>query len=110
MKRNYPTTYQRLEIRFAAYAESHWAHLSRLNNLLIVLNISLFFLTELVTKFGYYYTFYSLMFLSLVAVGPLLAFGLFNRLWYYLVMVLSEVVGIYFLVASVGYWVETYRG
>ncbi len=110
MKRDHHTTYQRLENRFAAYAESHWAHLSRVNNLLIVLNISLFFLTELVTKFGYYYTYYSLLFLFLVAIGPLLAFGLLNRLWYYLVMVLSEAVGIYFLVVSIGYWVKTYRG
>ena len=110
MNRKRMMLYHRLEQHFIACAETHWAHLSRLNNLLIILNISLFFLTDLVTKFGYYYTFYSLFFLSLVAICPLLAFGLLHRLWYYLSMVLSEGVGIYFLVASIRYWVETYRG
>jgi len=41
--------------------ENYWANLSRLNNLLIILNISLFFLTELVTKENYYFTFYTLL-------------------------------------------------
>lgn len=97
-------------MRFADCAESHWAHLSRVNNLLIALNISLFFLTDLVTKHGYYFTFFSLFFLSLVAVVPLLAFGLLYRLWYYLTMVLSEAVGIYFLVVSIVYWVSLNYG
>ena len=103
-------TYLRCQLRFERYAESHWAHLSRLTNLLIILNISLFFLTDLVTKHGYFYTFYSLFFLALATVGPLLPFGLLNRLWYYLVFMGSDVVGVYFLVASIWYWVNTSSG
>ena len=48
-----------------------WSNLSRLNRLLIILNISLFFLTGLVAK-GYYYTCYSLLGLGLVGVGLLI--------------------------------------
>lgn len=51
-----------------------WTNLSRLNSLLVILNISMFFMTGLVNQ-GYYYTFYSL-------------------------------VGVYFLVASVVYWIR----
>ena len=104
------TLYQRMEKRFMPFAENHWGHLSRLTNLLIILNISLFFLTDLVTSHGYYYTFYSLLFLAGAAAGPLLPIGLLNRLWYYLLFLLSECVGIYFLVVSVWYWVKTSGG
>ena len=102
--------YQKMERRFIPFAENHWAHLSRLTNLLIILNISLFFLTDLVIKFGYYYTFYSLLFLTIAAAGPLLPIGLLNRLWYYLVFLLSECIGIYFLVVSVWYWINRSSG
>ena len=102
--------YLRCQQRFELFAESHWAHLSRLTNLLIILNISLFFLTDLVTKYDYYYTFYSLFFLALASTGPLLPFGLLNRLWYYLIFMGSEIVGVYFLVTSVWYWVNTGGG
>jgi hypothetical protein len=87
----------------------HWSHLSRFTNLLIILNISMFFLTGLVTKENYYYTFYSLIFLGLVKAGLLLPLGLMNRLWYYLIFLVFEIVGIYFLVASGVYWVTTGR-
>ena len=102
--------YQRLERRFASHADTHWAHLSRFNNLLIILNISMFFLTDLVTRHGYYYTYYSLLFLLLAALGPLIGFGLLGRLWYYSMFVLSEFAGSYFLVASAWYWVKTNSG
>ena len=101
---------QRLEKRLAAHADCHWAHLSRINNLLIVLNISMFFLTDLVIRQGYYYTYYSLLFLSLTAKGPLFGFGLLNRLWYYLTCILSEMAGSYFLISSDWYWVRTNSG
>ena len=39
-----------------------WTNLSRLNGLMIIANLSLFFLTRLVIEKGYYYTFYSLFF------------------------------------------------
>ena len=86
---------------------NYWASLSRLNNLLIILNISLFFLTELVTKENYYFTFYSLLFFGLVSFGTILPLGLLNRLWYYLIFLSLECFGIYFFVTSVWYWVVT---
>ena len=83
----------------------YWSNLSRTTNLLIILNISLFFVTELVTKKGYYYTYYSLLFLAFVKFGLLVPLGLLNRLWYYCIFLLCEAVAIYFLVSSVWYWV-----
>jgi hypothetical protein len=92
---------------FIKEKENLWANLSRLNNLLIILNITLFFLTELVTKENYYFTFYSLLFLGLVAIGLLLPLGLLSRLWYYMILLTFEIFGIYFFVTSVWYWVVT---
>jgi len=94
---------------FAKDYQVYWANLSRLTNLLVICNISLFFLTELVTSQGYYYTFYSLFFLALVFIGLLIPVGLMNRLWYYLIFITFEVAGIYFLVSSVAYWVSKNR-
>ena len=86
-----------------------WSHLSRLNNLLVVMNISMFFLTGLVTK-GYFYTFYSLICLGIVGVGILVPTILIRRLWYYWIFMAVELSGLYFLVASVLYWVENGSG
>jgi hypothetical protein len=86
-----------------------WNNLSRLTNVLIILNISLFFLTELVTVQGYYFTFYSLFCLSMVHVLLLIPLGLLNRLWYYLIALFLEGIGAYFLVTSIWYWVVTSR-
>ena len=83
-----------------------WASLSRLNNLLIILNISMFFLTGLVAR-GYYYTFFSLGCFSVVAILTILPLTLISRLWFYLFSLLFEFVGLYFLVASIIYWVNT---
>ncbi|MFC1799230.1 hypothetical protein ACFLZL_05445 [Thermodesulfobacteriota bacterium] len=77
---------------------------------MIIANISLFFLTELVTRESYYYTFYSILFLGIVEIGLLLPVGLLNRLWYYLFFLISEFAGIYFLVVSSWYWVVTSKG
>ncbi|MGB6011636.1 MAG: hypothetical protein WBI57_10250, partial [Desulfobacterales bacterium] len=79
-----------------------WASLSRLNNLLIILNISMFFLTGLVAR-GYYYTFFSLGCFSVVAILTILPVTLISRLWFYLFNLLIEFVGIYFLIASMIY-------
>ena len=86
-----------------------WTNLSRLNGLMIIANLSLFFLTRLVVEKGYYYTFYSLFCLGLVALFLLLPLGLFRRLWFYLCCLVLEGIGIYFLVASGWYWVVTTR-
>ena len=77
------TLWKKLSRSFERDASIHWASLSRITSLLIILNITLFFLTELVTKKGYYYTFYSIFSLCWVQVGTLLPLGLLNRLWYY---------------------------
>jgi glucan-binding YG repeat protein len=44
------------------------------------------------------------------AAGPLIPIGLLNRLWYYLIFVISQTVGVYFLVVSGWYWVSTNSG
>ena len=82
-----------------------WANLSRFNNLLIILNISMFFLTGLVAR-GYFYTFFSIGCFALVAILMILPVPFIGRLWFYLVNLLIEFVGIYFLVASIIYWVQ----
>ena len=86
-----------------------WNNLSRLNNLLVIMNISIFFLTGLVTK-GYYYTFFSLICLGLVAVGTLIPTRLIRRLWYYSGFLAIEIVGLYYLVNSIVYWVKNSPG
>ncbi len=82
-----------------------WTNLSRLNGLLVILNISMFFLTGLVNR-GYYYTCYSLVALSVVGLGGLLPTQLIRNIWYYLCYLLFEAVGVYFLVVSIIYWIR----
>jgi len=101
--------YEHLVAGFMRDHVSCWANLSRITNLLILLNISLFFLSHLVTREHYYYTIYSVSLLGAVHVLTLLPLGFLSRLWYYLTCLALESVGAYFLVASVWYWVETGR-
>ncbi|MGB3212305.1 MAG: hypothetical protein WBB19_16505 [Desulforhopalus sp.] len=56
---------------FGAEHVLFWSNLSRLNGLIIILNISLFFLTGLVAQ-GYYYTFYSMVCLGTVGFGMII--------------------------------------
>ncbi len=95
--------------RMADYFEQDhaifWNNLSRLNNLLVIMNISMFFLTGLVSQ-GYYYTFFSLGSLFVVAIATLVPIVLIRRLWYYLVFFILELMGLYFLVNSIVYWVK----
>ena len=79
-----------------------WGNLSRLNHLPVIVNISMFFLSGLVAK-GYFYTFYSLVCLGVVAVGVLVPTTLIRRLWYCWIFLAIELSGLYFLVASVVY-------
>lgn len=90
---------------FNAHYMLFWPNLSRLNGLLVILNISMFFLTGLVNQ-GYYYTFYSLACLSIVAIGMVVPTSLVRKFWYYLMFLLFEIVGIYFFVASIVYWIQ----
>ena len=71
--------YSRLESAFDADHVNFWSNLSRLNNLMVIMNISMFFLTGLVTKW-YFYTFYSLICLGVVGVGILIPTMLIRRL------------------------------
>lgn len=87
----------------------YWARLSDATILLVILNISLFFLTELVTRQNYFYTFFSLFCLGIVQLGILLPLGRHNRLGYYLFFLALEFTGAYFLVSSAWYWVTTNR-
>jgi hypothetical protein len=88
---------------------NYWATLSRSNNLMVIMNISMFFLTGLVSK-GYYFTIYSLNCLLVVGVGVLVPTGLARRLWYYWIFLFVELLGLYFLFASVAYWVKNGSG
>jgi hypothetical protein len=83
-----------------------WGNLSRLNNLLIAINISLFFLSGLVAQ-GYYYTFYSIALLIAVSILTLIPGPHLSRLWFYVLCLLVEFSGLYFLIASVVYWVRS---
>ena len=82
-----------------------WGNLSRLNNLLVLMNISMFFLSGLVER-GYYFTFFSLGCLGVVGFAILIPTRLIDRLWYYLTLLALEFVGAYFLIASVTYWIQ----
>lgn len=82
-----------------------WGNLSRLNGLLVILNISMFFLSGLVTR-GYYYTIYSPVSLGLVGIITLIPTHLLKSLRYYLFSLMLETVGAYFFVASIVYWVR----
>ena len=101
--------YRKLENAFDADYVNFWSNLSRLNSLLVIVNISMFFLTGLVAK-GYFYTCYSLICLGVVGVGVIVPTTLIRRLWYYWIFLIVELLGLYYLVASVIYWVENSSG
>lgn len=100
------TFYSRAGKNYFDHLVVYWGHLSRINNLLVIMNISMFFLTGLVTQ-GYYYTFISLLFLGIVGIGMLIPTRLIEKLWYYLVYLIFEIIGLYFLLSSILYWVRT---
>ena len=83
----------------------YWNTLSRLNNLLVIVNISMFFLTGLVTQ-GYYYTFFSLICATVVALGAIIPTIWVSRLWYYGIYLTFELISLYFVTASAVYWVR----
>lgn len=101
--------YARWQCFFDGDYAHFWSNLSRLNNLLVIMNISIFFLTGLIAE-GYYYTFFSLICLGIVAVGVLLPTTLIRRLWYYCIFFMIEGAGLYYVVASIIYWVENGPG
>jgi hypothetical protein len=97
--------YSKRTIFFETDHALYWSNLSRFNNLLVILNISLFFLTGLVAR-GYYFTCYSLILLGIVGIAALVPTTLVKRLWYYVLFFMIECAGLYFLVASIAYWVQ----
>ena len=97
----------KIEMSYEKYMVIYWANLCRDNNLLIILNISMFFLSKGWFRGGYYYTFYSTGGCFLVAILSIIPLSFINRLWFYLVNLLVEFVGIYFLAASIIYWVRS---
>ena len=98
--------YAKQEQIFRGHKDALWGSLSRQNNMFMVANISLFFLTGLVNK-GYFYTFISLGCLAIAGVGMVVPVPVFARLWYYSTCLAFHLVGLYFLVSSVWYWVHT---
>ena len=101
--------YTKLEHAFDADHMHFWANMSRVNNLLVIMNISMFFLTGLVVQ-GYFFTFYSLICLGIVGLGSLVPTTLIRKLWYYWMFLAVELIGLYFLVASIFYWVANGSG
>jgi hypothetical protein len=69
--------------------------ISIFNNFLIILNVSMFFLTGLVAR-GYYFSFYSLTCLGVVGMGVLVPTALIQRLWYYWIFFSFELLGLFF--------------
>lgn len=102
-------TFEKTSDQFDVDHVHFWSNLSRLNNLLAIVNISMFFLTGLVAK-GYFYTFYSLVCLAVVDVGVIVPTTRVCRLCYYWIFLAIELFGLYFLVASIIYWIENGSG
>ena len=97
--------FSRIDESYRNHMVIFWANLSRLNNLSIILNISMFFLSGLVAQ-GYFYTFFSIGCFAVVAILTILPVPFIGRLWFYLLNLLIEFAGLYFLIASIVYWVR----
>ena len=97
--------YRKLEAAYGRHRTILLGNMSRLNNLMIIVNISMFFLTGLVAH-GYYFTFFSIGCLLLVAVLLILPLPVMDRLGFYLLCLCIDAVGLYFLIASIVYHVQ----
>lgn len=97
--------YRDLAVAFVSDHAVYWNNLSRLNNLLVIMNVSMFFLTGLISE-GYYFTFYSLILLGIVAIGCIMPSHWIQKIWYYSMFMIAEIAGIYFLAASIVFWVQ----
>ena len=73
---------EKIRHSFDADHAHYWSNLSRINNLLVIMNISMFFLTGLVSR-GYFYTCYSLVCLGAVGMGVLVPTAMIRNLLYY---------------------------
>jgi hypothetical protein len=73
---------------------------------MVIVNISLFFLTGAVTRQGYYCPLISLCLLAVANVLILLPLGLQARLKFYLLVMSLCLVGAWLLGASILYWLK----
>ena len=86
--------FKKLRHAFDTDHASYWSNLSRINNRLAIMNISMFFLTGLVAR-GYFFTSYSLLCSAIVGMGVLVPTTMIRNLWYYWVFLVVELSGIY---------------
>ena len=84
-----------------------WPTLSRVLNLIAILNVSLFFLTGAVTRGGYYYPVISLAVLAVAELLILLPFGWQARLGFYFAVLGLCLVAAWFLGSSIIYRLHT---
>jgi hypothetical protein len=98
--------WQRCDRCFREQSIYLWPHLSRAINLLVMVNISLFFLTGAVTKQGYYFPLVSLGLLALGVLLILLPLGLQDRLAFYFSVLGICLAAGWFLGASIMYWLQ----
>ncbi len=98
--------YSRTEEFYRSELTLFCGNLSRLNGLVAVMNISLFFLTGLVAR-GYYFTYISLICVALVGIGLIVPTLRLKDLWYYCIFLLIECVAVLFLISSIVHMVRT---
>ena len=82
----------------------YWPHLSRATGLLVMLNVSLFFLNDAVSCGGNYWPLKSLGLLVMVEVAMLWPHGLGRRFGYYAALMAFWLAALGFFIASVSYW------
>ena len=82
-------------------------NLSRFTPLLIILSIRLFFVTERVTRQGFYDAYFLLLTLPAVEFTLLVPLGLMGKLWYDGIALVAVGIALYFLIASVRFGVGT---
>ena len=82
-------------------------NLSRFTTLLVIPSIRLFFVTERVTRQGYYDTSFLLLTLLAVEFARLVPLGLVGKLWYDKTALVAVGIARYFLIARVRFGVGT---
>ncbi|MEQ2005365.1 MAG: hypothetical protein ABMA26_01105 [Limisphaerales bacterium] len=98
--------WNRCEACFLEQNSILWPHLSRTINLLVIVNVSLFFLTGAVTRQGYYFPLIALCLLAAANFLILLPLGLQARLPFYSLVMILCLLAAWFLGASILYWLK----
>ena len=81
------------------------SNLSQLNGLFITLNLSIYFRAGLV-RTGHCFPFYSIGCLFIAALLSIIPLSLMGRFWFYMLNLLLELIGGYFFLASMAYWIR----